>query len=511
MNTASRNAEQICSYCGASALQIQQWDDKTHFLGCSGCGARGPRTPISDEPLLHAEGTSLLRTVIDESPDIIILKNWEGNFLLCNDTLAKLYNSTPDEMVGKSDADFNPNREQVDFYLKNVQSVMRSGETQVVYEHSTDSITGDERYYQSIKKPLKGPDGSDRILVIAHDITELTKAHQVIKEKEKRYSYAMDAADVGIWDWDIPNNRVTHNAKWCELLGLDDQMSEHHMDVLSGLLHPEDRDDVMAAIQEALDGNGHYSHEHRMLIGGGEAIWVYDRGRVMEYDADGKPSRMVGSISDISMRKEFEQRLEQTSREVEKANEDLELLVAERTAALEIANQELKRVASRDPLTGVGNRMLFAEWLTLQKPATPLEVLMIDIDHFKQVNDRFGHERGDQVLLGVARCLEENVRASDLIVRWGGEEFLLLLSAVSPERALAIAESLRLKVEKLSLLPSGEPITLSIGVASGNAANIYTTICGADEALYQAKREGRNRTVMLPRPNAAPEASIDEA
>ncbi|TCK07271.1 sensor domain-containing diguanylate cyclase [Marinobacterium mangrovicola] len=511
MKTATKTADLICSYCGASALQIQKWDEATQFLGCNSCGARGPRTPLCKDPVLQSEGDSLLRTVIDESPDIIILKNWEGNFLLCNDTLAKLYDSTPEEMVGKSDADFNPNQEQVDFYLKNVQAVMRSGETQVVYEHSTDSITGEERYYQSIKKPLKGPDGSDRILVIAHDITELTQAHQEIEEKEKRYSYAMDAADVGIWDWDIPNNRVTHNAKWCQLLGLDDQMSEHHMDVLSGLLHPDDREEVMGAIQEALDGNGHYRHEHRMLVGNGEAIWVYDRGRVMEYDADGNPSRMVGSMSDISMRKEFEQRLEQTSRELEKANEGLELLVAERTAALELANQELKRMASRDPLTGVGNRMLFNEWIGLHNASTTLSVLMIDIDHFKQVNDRFGHERGDHVLLAIAQCLKDNIRTNDLLVRWGGEEFLLILVSVSPEQAIEIAESLRQKIEELSLLPSGEAITLSIGIASGNVESIDIAICGADKALYSAKRDGRNRSVMLPRSDEAPQETIQKA
>lgn len=497
MKAAPKTIDLICSYCGAPTLRIQKWDDSTHFLGCDSCGARGPRTPIAHEPVLSAEGADLLRTVIDESPDIIILKNWEGDFLLCNKTLARLYDSTPNEMVGKSDADFNPNKEQVDFYLENIQSVMRSGETQIVYESSTDSSTGEERYFQSIKKPLKGPDGSDRILVIAHDITELTRAHKEIKEKEKRYAYAMDAADVGIWDWDIPNSRVTHNAKWCQLLGLDDNMSEHHMDVLDELIHPDDRDAFMSALNEALNGDGYYRHEHRMLVGTGETIWVYDRGRVMEYDAQGNPSRMVGSMSDISMRKEFAQRLEQTSRELEKANEGLERLVAERTAALEQANRELKRVATLDPLTGVGNRMMFEEWLAGQTTTYELGVLMLDIDHFKQVNDRFGHERGDQVLVAVAQCLQEKVRANDLIVRWGGEEFLLILVAVSQERALTIAESLRHAVDKLSVLPAEEAVTISVGVSTGSVANINATIALADEALYQAKRAGRNRSVAL--------------
>ncbi|WP_432697919.1 GGDEF domain-containing protein [Marinobacterium sp. YM272] len=172
------------------------------------------------------------------------------------------------------------------------------------------------------------------------------------------------------------------------------------------------------------------------------------------------------------MRKGFEQRLEQ-------------------------ANRELKRVATLDPLTGVGNRMMCDEWLADQPASTELNVIMLDIDHFKRINDRFGHERGDQVLAAVAQCLKTKIGGNDLIVRWGGEEFLLILPGVSPLRAHAIAESLRHAVEQLPLLPSEEPITLSLGVSTGSTESVNATIGLADAALYQAKRTGRNQSVAL--------------
>ncbi|MFG1491419.1 PAS domain-containing protein, partial [Oceanospirillum sp. HFRX-1_2] len=249
------------------------------------------------------------------------MKNFEGDFLLCNESLARLYGSTPKEMVGKSDADFNPNKDQVAFYKQNIQQVMRSGKLQIVEEASTDADTGEVRYFQSIKKPLKGPDGRDRILVIAHDITELKHAHRLIEEKERRYAYAMAAAGEGIWDWDIPGKRVQHNRKWCDLLGLDSSHTSHDISVLSGLIHPEDHDAMMAALNQALAGDGIYSHEHRMVRASGDIFWGYDRGRVVEWDESGQPVRMVGSITDITDRKHAEQKLAVAKAELEKSNQ----------------------------------------------------------------------------------------------------------------------------------------------------------------------------------------------
>lgn len=488
---------QTCPYCKKSGVLLCAEAENTHFLRCNNCGARGPDTPLASTPSLQPRSLddSLLRTVIDEAPDIILMKNWAGDFLLCNHSLARLYNSTPEQMVGKSDLDFNPDAEQVRFYQENIQAVMRSGVTQIVEEESTDAVTGEVRYFQSIKKPLKGPDGSDRILVIAHDVTELKRAYQLIEEKEKRYAYAMEAAGEGIWDWNLVTNQVDHNTKWCQLLGLSEGLTKHDMSVLGGLIHPDDRDGMMAALQQALKGNGEYTHEHRMLYAGEREIWVYDRGQVVEYSATGEPVRMVGSISDITARKVAEQRLAETNRIIEESNERLEHEVTERTAALAKLNGELQKLARHDALTGVGNRLLMEEWVAGLSCNSQMAVIMLDIDHFKQVNDRYGHKVGDKVLKQVAQCLASHVRLDDLVVRFGGEEFLLALRGVTQEKALDIAESLREQVAALCPLPSSGKVTVSLGLALIKSAGFDAAVAKADAALYEAKRNGRNRVV----------------
>lgn len=495
-------SHESCPYCGHTGLTIGYWQDAAHFIQCEGCGAQGPRSPLDEKPVSISPLTdeSLLRTVIDESPDIILMKDFDGGFLLCNESLARLYGSSPMAMIGKSDADFNPNREQVKFYKENIQQVMRSGKLQIVEEASTDSDTGEVRYFQSIKKPLKGPDGSDRILVIAHDITELKRAHQLIEDKERRYSYAMSAAGEGIWDWDIPGNRVHHNRKWCDLLGLDSSHTSHEMSVLSGLIHPEDHDAMMDALNQALTGDGQYSHEHRMVRASGEVFWGFDRGRVVERDDEGRPLRMVGSISDITSRKLAEQKLAEAKAELEKSNQQLEYLVNERTQELANANRELQRLAKIDPLTGTGNRFLLEAWVAGRSRDLPISVLMLDIDHFKKVNDTYGHKLGDTVLRQVAEALRQELRDQDLIIRFGGEEFLMVLADANGQEALATAERLRLCVEHLSGLPIDHAVTVSIGMASGLLAGFDQLQQTADDYLYIAKAGGRNQVVSCHSP-----------
>ncbi|MBV2207356.1 MAG: PAS domain-containing protein, partial [Pseudomonas sp.] len=276
-------------------------------------------TPQSD--------ADLLGMVIDESPNIILMKDWEGRFLLANRALAQLYGTTPENLVGKNDGDFNPNREQVAFYLENIRAVMRSGQTQIVLEESTDAATGETRYFQSVKRPLTGPDGSPCILVIATDITHLRQSQARIEASEKRLRYALEATGDGVWDWDIPANRVRHNTQWCRVLGVEESFLEHPIEFFGAMLHRDDRDAVMQAIDRCLRGEAGYASEHRMVRPDGRVIWLADRGRVVERSPDGKPLRMVGSMRDITERRMM-------MSELREHHHHLEQLVAERTREL---------------------------------------------------------------------------------------------------------------------------------------------------------------------------------
>lgn len=162
------------------------------------------------------------------------------------------------------------------------------------------------------------------------------------------------------------------------------------------------------------------------------------------------------------------------------------------------ARLRAEREARSDALTGLLNRRGLDEALhaALARQGAPLSVLVFDLDHFKRVNDRFGHLTGDAVLREVAALLRANLRGGDLLGRWGGEEFVVLLPGVPACTAHAIAERLRTRL-LAQVSVRGEPITASVGVSSATGEDsALSLLARADAALYAAKRAGRNRTVL---------------
>jgi diguanylate cyclase (GGDEF)-like protein len=165
-------------------------------------------------------------------------------------------------------------------------------------------------------------------------------------------------------------------------------------------------------------------------------------------------------------------------------------------------NHELKALATRDPLTGCFNRRtLFAEfekhWETSERSKRPLACMMVDIDHFKDINDEYGHSAGDQVLKGIAETLRQTARRSDFVCRYGGEEFCILLPQVDLDEALQAAERFR---EALTAEPfGGIKVTASFGVSARclGAKHPQELLDEADKALLAAKRSGRNRSIRF--------------
>ena len=166
---------------------------------------------------------------------------------------------------------------------------------------------------------------------------------------------------------------------------------------------------------------------------------------------------------------------------------------------------KLEAIAQRDPLTGLLNRRAFKEICDLQwarsiRHNQPLAVFMLDIDHFKRINDGLGHAAGDRVLRDVADLLIRKLRADDLVCRYGGEEFAAILPNTSEAQALAMAERLRSDIATLNLTGVGhQRITVSIGVAQRTSSieGWEDVLAFADQALYEAKYTGRNRSVKF--------------
>ena len=163
--------------------------------------------------------------------------------------------------------------------------------------------------------------------------------------------------------------------------------------------------------------------------------------------------------------------------------------------------EEMRTMADRDGLTGVANRRSFDARLELEikralRTAEPMSLLLLDLDHFKAVNDVLGHQAGDDVLRALATMLSAHAREIDMPARYGGEEFALILPGCGPEDALLVAERLRSTVPTLGQAPAG--LTTSVGVATcpRNAMHPSALVSAADEALYEAKRGGRNRVIL---------------
>lgn len=208
-----------------------------------------------------------------------------------------------------------------------------------------------------------------------------------------------------------------------------------------------------------------------------------------------------------TIRDELEQRVRERTQDLESRNEELSVVRLE----LETANRRLKRMVAVDALTGIANRRHFDRTLERElrrarRNDRPLSLVFLDLDGFKRFNDTYGHARGDEVLRQVAQTLDETFRrGGDLVARYGGEEFAVILPDVDSRRAELYAERLRRRIWRLAIQREAcelaDRVTISGGVATVCPPQIATAdelLHAADEALYRAKRLGRNRIAMAP-------------
>ena len=216
--------------------------------------------------------------------------------------------------------------------------------------------------------------------------------------------------------------------------------------------------------------------------------------------ARGELIEILGVTRDISERKRHEEELRQARDETEGANR-----------ALQAANAELGRRATTDALTGVWNRrhieqVAGTEIAGARRYGQPLSLLTLDIDHFKSVNDRYGHPAGDLVLVELVRRVRPHLRAPDVLARWGGDEFVVMMPHTALTDAMRLAERLR-ELAAAEPFPQAGTVTTSIGVAELQAdESLDEWLERADRALYEAKSGGRNTVRAASTNKAAPGA-----
>jgi diguanylate cyclase (GGDEF)-like protein/PAS domain S-box-containing protein len=287
-----------------------------------------------------------------------------------------------------------------------------------------------------------------------------------LRESEAMLQSAQSVAQMGSWELDVASGRLSWSQETYRIFELDPDTPADYQLFLS-FVHPEDRPAVDAAWQSALNGEP-YNIEHRIVVNGKER-WVRERADLV-LGGDGELVSGIGTVQDITEAKKME--------------------------------FELRRLATTDTLTGLPNRRYFIERMEQElerfhRYHKPVAVLMLDLDHFKQVNDRYGHAQGDAVLCHFAELVKDTLRKIDLVGRLGGEEFAILLPDTDAEGAELYAERLRGRVEESPC--QGEqgsiPFTVSIGLTLflEQDKGCDPPLARADGALYSAKEKGRNR------------------
>jgi diguanylate cyclase (GGDEF)-like protein len=236
----------------------------------------------------------------------------------------------------------------------------------------------------------------------------------------------------------------------------------------------------------------------RLQTDDGERVFIVNGSPVL--DGFGKPTGAIATFDDLTELEQKSRELERTLVLLEKSQYEIRL----QNEQLGLENEQLEVEAAHDPLTGVANRRAFMEvieaaFAVAQETDRNCCCIMADIDRFKKVNDTHGHSMGDEVIQRIAEALGSQVRASDCVCRYGGEEFCIVLPDLAVEVATQIAERIRKKVEATGF--ASIPVTLSLGVSSISfgATSTGELIEQADEALHASKEGGRNRVTRWDR------------
>lgn len=296
------------------------------------------------------------------------------------------------------------------------------------------------------------------------------------KEQEVRLEYSW-TGNLGHWYWNIKTNEVTFNPLKVTTLGYDKSEIPEHVtyQFFTDKLHPEDLPNAMNAMRSHLYGKAKvYEIEYRIQTKEGKYKWFYDRGKITQFDEEGKPLFLAGIVFDITEKKETQ-------------------------LDLEYKNRMLSEMSSIDELTKIGNHRTLIEHLKAEisnssQTGDPLSIAIFDIDDFKKVNDSKGHIYGDQVLVDVAALIKKGIRDTDLAGRYGGEEFMVIFANADLSTASNIAERIRKAVEK-HLFAQEISITISGGVKQYKGESLTDFIHQADKNMYEAKKNGKNQVV----------------
>jgi diguanylate cyclase (GGDEF)-like protein/PAS domain S-box-containing protein len=302
------------------------------------------------------------------------------------------------------------------------------------------------------------------IYAAARDITDRINYELELNKLAERLTLATGSAGIGIWDWDIANDELIWDHQMYKLYGMVEDSSINVYKSWQKAVHPEDRDYIESLFAEGMKGLSLFTANFRVVWPGGELHYLEAHALVIR-DKNERAVRVTGVSRDVTENKKME--------------------------------EQLLILSTTDPLTMAYNRryllhMLNSEISRAVRYNAVFSLIMFDIDHFKNVNDTYGHDAGDEVLKSIVTMMQKRIRKNDILARWGGEEFMILLSGTNLVNAGIFADKLINEVRDLVFERSGK-ITASFGVAEYIMNETQDSFLKrVDEMVYKAKSEGRN-------------------
>ena len=401
---------------------------------------------------------AFMQTAFDALPIMLFVKEASDlSFSHINKAGEALLGKSREELIGLNDYDLFA-KEEAEVFVEADREVLLSDDT-VLLDEQPMTINGQTRYLRTRKVAVKDNNGEPKYLLgLSEDITELRDAKIELEKLSHRLAMAANAARIGVWEWNLETNELIWDDWMFKLYGVPKGKFTGDYSSWASTVHPDDYSEVVDKLEEAVSNNDEFHAEFRVVLNSGNIRHIHGDGRIYG-------NKMIGINFDISKRVK--------------------------------AENKILQLAETDQLTGLSNRnalikFVEQEFARADRHGSKVVCLYFDLDKFKPINDTFGHQVGDHVLVVTSNRLRKLARKTDCVARIGGDEFVVMLTDIQNNGQFAIAKS---RMVEAVLTPidtdAGEVIVgTSVGVAvyPDDAANLDELLNEADARMYEDKK-----------------------